>query len=91
MLLLILLLQGPLNDVGMGRLCCLKVPLQLMTVVDLVKEHLNLKNVRLALARHKNMGEAHSLSLYMNMLLKYSVCSKDACTRCNCLQSQTML
>lgn len=46
---------GPLNGVGMGRLCCLKVPLQLMMVVKLVKEHLKLKHVRLALARHKHM------------------------------------
>jgi hypothetical protein len=43
----------------MGRLCCLKVPLQLMTVVELVKKHLTLKNVRLALARHKHTGESH--------------------------------
>lgn len=63
-------LQGPLNGVGMGRLCCLKVPLQLRTVVELVKEHLTLKNVRLALARHKHMGETNSLSLYTSTLSK---------------------
>ena len=41
----------------MGRLCCLKRSLQLAAVVELVKKHLNLQNIRVALARHKHMGE----------------------------------
>jgi hypothetical protein len=41
----------------MGRLCCLKTPLQLVAVAELVKKHLNLQHIRVALARHKNMGE----------------------------------
>jgi hypothetical protein len=59
-------LQSPLHGVGMGRLCCLKRPLQVVTVVELVKKHLNLQNTRLALARHKHMGKNGSLSLFVN-------------------------
>jgi hypothetical protein len=61
-------LQVPPHGVGMGRLCCLKQPLQVMTVVELVKKHLNLLSLRLALARHKHMGKTCSLSLYVNII-----------------------
>jgi hypothetical protein len=50
-------LQVPPHGVGMGRLCCLKRPLQLAAVTELVKKHLNLQNIRVALARCQNMGE----------------------------------
>jgi hypothetical protein len=50
-------LQVPPHGIGMGRLCCLKRPLQLTAVAELVKKHLNLQNIRVALARHKHMGE----------------------------------
>jgi dinuclear metal center YbgI/SA1388 family protein len=45
----------PPHGVGMGRLCCLKRPLQLAAVKELVKKHLNLQHIRVALARQKHM------------------------------------
>jgi len=45
----------PPHGVGMGRLCWLKTPLQLAAVAELVKKHLNLQHIRVALARHKHM------------------------------------
>jgi hypothetical protein len=55
----------------MGRLCSLKRPLQLAAVAELVKKHLNLPNIRVALARHKHMGEMGS-SFYVSMLCELS-------------------
>lgn len=66
-LLLMLSLQVSPRGAGMGRLCYLKIPLPVMTVVELVKKRLNLLKIRLALARHKHMGKKCSFSLYMNI------------------------
>lgn len=66
-ILLLMSLQVSPRGAGMGRLCYLKIPLPVMTVVELVKKRLNLLKIRLALARHKHMGKKCSFSLYMNI------------------------
>lgn len=66
----------------MGRLCCLKTPLQLAAVAELVKKHLNLQHIRVALARHKHMGE-----MVFEFLCEHALETVSPCTQFNTLLS----
>ncbi|CAI5761971.1 NIF3-like protein 1 [Podarcis lilfordi] len=49
-------LQKPLlEDTGMGRLCALKEPVSISTLVERVKSHLRLSHIRLALGAGKSL------------------------------------
>ncbi|XP_069703152.1 NIF3-like protein 1 [Periplaneta americana] len=50
----------PLPGVGLGRLCYLDKPLKVIHVVELVKKHIKLQHIRLALARHRNIDSSVS-------------------------------
>lgn len=45
-----------MKDAGLGRIGYLSKPAKIRDVVERLKEHLNLKHVRVALANNKTLG-----------------------------------